>query len=392
MTIPTLSQLYAHVLSDLQAQYGISISIFGRVFLRALAAVQAAKLKLFYLAIGLIQKNIFIDTADPESRGGTLERFGRVKLGRNPYPAVAGQYAVAVTGISGGLITAKTIFKSDDSSASPGFLFILDTDYSLSGTTGTITLRALQTGVDSKLNIGNTLTSTSPIALVSSSVVVTAISVQPLAAEDLEDYRAKALAAYRLEPQGGAATDYRLWSYDAQGVEQSYPYAKSGFADEINVYVEATIADSTDGKGTPSGSILTAVADVIEFDPDTTKPLTERGRRPLGVFQVHVLAISVLEVDITIPQTGVTFTTAQRTAITDALTRTIAGIRPFVAAADILADKNDILDGNKIGYSISSAVPGATFGSVTFTVASSPTFSYTFIDGNIPHLNSVTFI
>ena len=86
ITIPTLKELYDQVLSDLETQYSISIPLFGKNFLRALAMVQAAKLKIFYLAVANLQKNIFVDTADPEASGGTLERFGRVKLGRNPFP------------------------------------------------------------------------------------------------------------------------------------------------------------------------------------------------------------------------------------------------------------------------------------------------------------------
>lgn len=81
--IPTTQELYTSIKSDLETELNINIPVFGKIFLRALAAVQAAKLKLYYLAIASVQKNIFPDTADPESIGGTLERFGIVKLGRN---------------------------------------------------------------------------------------------------------------------------------------------------------------------------------------------------------------------------------------------------------------------------------------------------------------------
>src|SRR5690349_13978165 len=97
ISIPTTNQLYEDILADLEAEYGQSIPLFGKIFLRAFAGVQAAKLKLLYLSIANLQKNIFIDTADPEASGGTLERFGRIKLGRNPFPATAGQYEIQVT-------------------------------------------------------------------------------------------------------------------------------------------------------------------------------------------------------------------------------------------------------------------------------------------------------
>lgn len=388
-TIPTFNNLYTSILSDLETEMVVTIPLFGKIFLRALAMVQAGKLKLFYLALGLLQKNIFIDTADPEAIGGTLERFGRVKLNRSPFAAVAGQYTATVTGTSGSTIPAQTTFKSDDSSTSPGFLFILDNAFTLSGSSGTITLRALTSGIDAKLSVADTLTATAPIAGVNKTATVTAETVTPLAAETTEEYRATGLEAYRLEPQGGAASDYRLWSKDAQGVKQSYAYAKSGAANEIDLFVEANLVDSTDGQGTPGALILSDVESVIEFDPDITRPLSERGRRPLGVFDVHVLAITVKQVAVNIASS--TFTAAQQAAITTALNTEVSKIRPFVAACDVLENKNDFLDANKLINIILNAVPGSHFGAVTFTIDGSPTSTYTFIQGNIPHFNGVTF-
>lgn len=389
ITIPTLAQLYNSILTDLESTFGENIPTFGKNYLRAQAAVQAAKLKLYYLAIGNLQKNIFIDTADSESLGGTLERFGRVKLGRNPFPATAGKYDIEVAGSIGGIIPAGQTFKSNDDSLSPGKLFILDIAYTLVSATDTINVRALEAGASSRLENGDVLTATSPIALVNKTGTVTNETVTPEDSETLEDYRRKALDAYRLEPQGGAATDYRLWSYDAQGVKQTYPYARSGDANEINVFVEANPSDSLDGKGTPSQGILDDVEAVIEFDPDTSKPLNERGRRPLGVFEVHVLPISVLEIDIVIEDyDGIT--PAINTAITNALRAQINLIRPFVAAADILSNKNDILNINKIISIVLDVEPGAQFGDIIMNVNGVSENTHTFIAGDIPNLNSVT--
>lgn len=396
ITIPTLNELYEDILDDLESQYTSSIPLFGKVFLRAVAKVQAAKLKLYYLVTGFLQKNIFVDTADRESAGGTLERFGRVKLNRDPNPAVAGEYSCGVLGTAGSVISAGTTFKSSANSTSPGKLFVIDADFTLTVTdvsfpaTDNITLRALEGGTDSKLSVNDQLIATVPIAGVEKTVVVVSETTAPIDEEDIEEYRRKVIDAYQLEPQGGAATDYRLWSYDADGVQQVYPYAKDGASNEINVFVEATTADSTDGKGTPSSTILSDVESVIEFDPDTTKPLNERGRRPLGVFDVHVLAITVKEVDIEIPS-FVDLTAAKQTAILASITETVNAIRPFVAAADVLENKNDILDVNKITSAILLAVPGSSFGSVVLKIDTVSVSTYTFENGDIPYLNSVTY-
>ncbi len=391
IAIPTLLELYTGILSDLETQYGANISLIGKVVLRAIAATQAGKIKLLYLVVGNTQKNIFVDTADSESIGGTLERFGRVKLGRNPFPAIAGEYILQVQGSIGATIKASTTFKSDDTALNPAMLFVLDNDYILVSPTDSITVRALTAGEISKLNIGDTLTATAPIAFVNSAVSVLTETVQPLAAEDLEAYRLAIINSYRLETQGGSDNDYRLWSQDAHGVRFVYPYAKSGFANEINLFVEATIADSTDGKGTPGIAILNEVESVVQLNPDSSLPILERGRKPLGVFQIHYLPVTIKTIDITI--TGaVGFTPEIKAALLIAITDAINLVRPFVSGADVLASKNDIIDVNKLIGIIILSNPGAIFTSVSFTVDLVSLLTYTFIDGNIPYLNSVTYV
>jgi hypothetical protein len=389
ITIPTLSELQASIKADIEAEMGVTIPIIGKTFLWVFTLVQAAKLKLYYLAIAKVQKNIFVDTAEPEASGGTLERFGRVKLGRNPFQPTAGQYEIDVTGTVGAVIPASQTFKSNDDAKNPSKLYVLDLAYTLTSSPDTITVRALESGTGSSLDIGDDLTATSPIAGVNALATVSGEAIQPLAGETLEEYRRKTLDSFRLEAQGGAGTDYRLWASDAQGVQQTYPYAKSGAPNEIDLYVEATTLDSTDGKGTPTTAILDDVEAVIELDPDTTLNISERGRRPLGVFQVNYLPITPLDVDITI--NGLSATTAIQTQITNALTNAINAIRPFVASADILDNKNDILDNNKIISVILNAYPQAQFTSIALEVDGVSLSTFTFDFGNIPYVNSISY-
>jgi len=310
-------------------------------------------------------------------------------LNRNPFPPVVGQYTVDVTGSIGAVIPAQTTFKSNDDALNAGYLFILDNAFTLTNTTDSITLRALTAGLDSSLAVSDRVTATAPIALVDSEAVVTAISVNPQAAESIETYRQRAIEAYRLEPQGGAATDYRLWSGDAQGVERVYPYAASGQTNEVNVFVEATAADSVPvGSGVPTSAILSDVDSVIEFDPDTSRPLNERGRRPVQVI-VNVLPVTTLTVDVTI--TGYVGLTPTITAtLTAALTDYINSIRPFVSGADVLADRNDTLNLFNLIATVQQAVPSGFFTSLTFDVSGNPETSFQFTNGDIPIVNTIS--
>jgi hypothetical protein len=382
ITIPTYQQLYASILQRLESEFDAVINPVGKAELRAQAAVQAGTLKDQYLAIAQTQKNIFVDTCDEE----TLIRFGLIKINRQPFAAVAGQYDVTITGSNGAIIPAQSIFKSDDSSLNPGILYILDNAFTMTGTTNTITVRSLTLGIESKMQIGDTMTATAPIPLVNSIVTVSAETIQPLAAETIEAYRSIVINAFRLEAQGGAATDYRIWSADAQGVKTVYPYARSGYPSEINLFIEANISDSIDGKGTPSQGIIDEVEEVVNFDPDTSLPQNERGRRPLQVI-VNYEPITPITIVITINSFQGLTPSIQAQLLT-AFETSIDLIRPFVAAADSIADKNDILDTNRLSNIIYTAIPGSVYGPVTFTVAGASTGgTYTFTNGFIPYLD-----
>ena len=380
--LPTLQQLYTGILSDLESEFNITIPLIGKNFLRALAAVQAAKLKLYYLLVADVQKNIFVDTADSVAQGGTLERFGYVKIKRGPFPATAGYYTVSVIGDSGAVIPQNTTFKSDDNSLNPSNLFVLDTAYTLTGTNDTILLRSLSSGLGVKLSVGDTLTSTAPIALVESQVTVTIEDVEPQAAETIEDYRAVVIQSYRLEPQGGAQSDYRLWASEVQGVRQSYPYTDIISINEVNLYVEATIVASTDGKGTPTTQIMDNVRDAIE-QPTPSRP----SRLPLTA-TLNVLPITPLDVDIEIAG----FQGTPSAVISPTIENSLDNVRPFMGGIDVLANRNDVFSVNKIINLVLQAQPGSQFGQVTLIVDGVNVNSFTFTDGNIPYFNSLTFV
>lgn len=385
ITLPTIQELTDSIIASLESEFEATINEEGKQVLRAFAAVQAGKLKQYYLSIALLQKNIFVDTCDLE----TLLRFGIIKIGRLPFPAVAARYSVSVTGTIGGVIPADTVFKSDDNSLNPGNLYILDAAFTMTATTDFITLRALTLGLDGKLDITDTLTSTAPIPLVNSGATVITETIQPLAAETTEEYREVVIQSYRLESQGGSGGDYRIWSRDAQGVRKVYPYAKPNAVSEVNVYVEATVADSSDGKGTPTQTILDAVEEVINTNPDITLTDEERGRRPLNVI-VNVLPVNPSNIDIII--TGASnFSVSEKAQILSELTDYIEDIRPFVASVDLATEENDIIDNNNITGVIVTTKPGAVFTGLTIKVDNITQTSYQFVNGNIPYLNSVTY-
>jgi len=387
--IPTLAETFSSVIATLETKYGDTISLTGKVFLRAYAGVLAANIHLLYLAVGDVQKNVWPDLADTEAQGGTLERFGRVKLDRNPTTATAAFYNIQLTTpvgapTTGTVVPENTIFKSDDDSLNPGKLYSLDTEFTLEGT-NIIEVRALVPGIDSKLSVADTLTATAPIALVDQVATVVTEEQAPLAAETIEAYRAEIIQAFRLAPQGGSGSDYRIWAAEVSGVQQSYPFAKAGNVNEVDLFIEATEVDSTDGNGTPTSDIIDNVESAVE-DPTADRP----SRKPLTVFEVNFLAVTPLAIEIDIAG-FVGITTAKDDAITNAITEDLKTVRPFVGSIDILSAKNDIFDKNRIVSLILEAVPGSVFGAIILKVNTVSVETFTFENGDIPFFENLDF-
>ncbi|HMI03729.1 MAG TPA: baseplate J/gp47 family protein [Pedobacter sp.] len=387
--IPSIQQLFSRISADLKNKLSLSDGDL-KLVLDACASTLAGELKLCYLYIVDIQRNQFPDTADTAEEGGELNRMGAIKLNRQPRPATDGIYTATVTGITGGEIRAGLTFKSNDNSNSPGHLYITDDAYILPGSAGTITVRSLDPGPEYLLNPGDGLTATEPLIGVDQLITIATVVQIPAAAESTDLYRKTLIDSYRLEPQGGAKTDYRLWSADVQGVQRVFPYLKNGDAGVVQVYVEATPADSTDGYGTPSGALLLAVEDAIEFDPDATLPLNERGRRPIQAIP-EVLPVEIKPVDVVISSLQ-TDNADVRASIRNNMEAYLFSIRPFIAGADLAREKNDILTAVKVQSVVNDTIGNInSFLDFKLFVDGVEINTFTFSGPNIPYLRNVNY-
>lgn len=388
-SIPTIAELYESLEADFKNKLDLSDDDLKKV-LTAFQAVLAAQFKLINLYLSDIQNNIFPDTADSETNGGTLERLGRIYLGRNPNPATVAVLELEVTGVDGSTLREGLTFKSNDDAKNGGKLYILDSEYTLQAGQDIIQVRALGAGTEFDLDVGDTLTITEPVVGADQTATVSAVITQPTASESLENYRQAILDAIQLEPQGGSKTDYRLWAADAPGVRRVYPYVRQNNAGIVDVYVEATADDSDDGLGTPSQILLDSVLDVIELDPDETKPINERGRRPIQAI-VETQAITLIPVDVTI--SGLSENSA---AITSSIQTNIEAflrnVRPFIDGADLLRNKNDFLYSGRLQSVVTDVLdPDNFFQSFTMAVNGVPVNTTQFSLGNIPYLRDLIF-
>ena len=388
--IPTIVELNESLEADFRSKLNLSDDDLKKV-LTAFNAVLSAQFKLVHLYLSDIQNNIFPDTAYLLINGGTLERLGLIYLGRNPNPATVGVFELEVTGVIGSTLRAGLTFKSNDDAKNAGKLYILDSEYILVPGTNIIEVRALGNGTDYDLSFNDELTITEPVIGLDQTASVSTIITQPTASESIDNYRQAILDAIQLEPQGGAKTDYRLWAADAPGVRRVYPYVRESNAGVVDVYVEATVEDSTDGLGTPSAALLTSVLEVIEFDPDATKPTNERGRRPIQAIVV-TSAVTLVPVDVSI--SGLVENTAAITsAINSNLSTYLKNVRPYIAGADLSRNKNDVLYSSRLQSVVTDVLESSNyFQDFTMQVNGVTEISYLFSGANIPYLRNLTFV
>lgn len=377
-TIPTISQLYTNILSNLQAEFSVTTNPFGNAFLIALAGVMSGCLWLLWLAVALLQNNLWVDTCDLP----TLIRYGVIILGRNMFQAQPGIYTLTVTGTMSAVIPATTVYKSDDDSESPGMLYqITGGAYTMPGTTGTITVKALAGGNASALQVGDTLTATAPIAVVSPDAVVGAIVTAPIDAETEAAYRQAVINKIQLTPGSWSAVDYRLVGDNIDGIYQTYAYIDPANTNVVNVYLQGEIP------GTPiSGGIIANYAAAIAID------------RPIGTFIINTVATPIDAIAIVITAGSFTpFTAAQQLLVKTALINFVNNVHPFIPACDIVIQRNDVIASFNLNVVISQAVPGYGYSGVTFTVNGVGSSNYQCGlggIGNVPYLSplAISFI
>ena len=386
--IPTIQNLNSNIANDFYNKLGLQSNALKKT-LNAIALVLSGQFHLAYLYLRDIQDNIFVDTATTSDVGGTLERQGMIYLNRPIFPDSVGTFKLSVNGVAGSVLRLNLTFKSNEGTLNPGQTYILDSEYTCTGTDDVITVRSLGAGSTFNLAVGNNLTITEPVIGVDKTVTVTEVTVQPKAGETVELYRQAILNAIQYEPQGGSRGDYRQWSTDAQGVRLVYPYVADITTGKVSLFVEATLIDSVDGKGTPTGTILSDVDAVITYDPDVTKPIYERSRKPLQAFP-DIQPIVLVPVDVTITGLNDSSSSVQAT-IHSVLTDMIYNVRPFIAGADLQRNKNDILYSGKMqGVVTESLTNGNYFTNLEMLVDGVAENNYQFDLGNIPYLRYLT--
>ena len=219
-TVPQLSDLISAAESDISSRFPGGDSRLPVNVLSVLARVLAGAADGLYGYIGAVSQNMFYDTCDEAS----LARYAAI-WGVNRVLPVAGTGIAPFTGFGAVDIPAGTLLARSD-----GVQYQTTADCVLAGGAGTAPIICLSVGSSTNTAAGSTLTLVSPIAGVSSSVILATAITGGADVETIDHWRSRLIERVQNPPMGGCQTDYVEWALDVAGVTRAWaiPYWQGG--------------------------------------------------------------------------------------------------------------------------------------------------------------------
>ncbi len=318
LSTPTISEITANIVADIEAEYGQTIPILAKAVFRVWAFIQAGVFIILY-KFGTEQfKQRFVQTANETFLALLGDQVGVVRI---PAQIWAGTGSVPVT-TTGGVIQAGTQLVNN----ATGIVYIVTPSKAIIlSPTETMTLQSTVGGDISNLVVNDEITFVSPQPGIGDTVTITIVSQEGADIEPIEQYRQRVLDRYQKQPQGGALADYELWAEEAVNVINAYPYAGTT-PGTVEVFIE--VDNQTDG--IPTAPQLAAALASINFDPvtgrATRRPVTAEVTTEAIVRTTFVVEVQTLNPD----------TPDIREAIDDAVEDLFLDKEPFIQGLSII--------------------------------------------------------
>lgn len=209
-----------------------------------------------------IAQNVIYDTATSEY----LDRWAGIWLTTPRIEATPAAGNVTFTGDNGTLILAGSALVS-----TLGIEYTTDAEATISGGSALVAVTALTNGKNTNLAAGEYLSLATPIAGVSSTVVVDANGLtEGSDQEDDAKLLARLLARIQTPPHGGSKHDYVNWALEVPGVTRAWVYPQELGLNGVTV----RFVRDNDASIIPDAGEVTAVYDYIENLRPVTVELT----------------------------------------------------------------------------------------------------------------------
>lgn len=371
----TVDYVYNLLIESFQEKFNNKLRLLPKSFIVILSKVLSVIFVLPYKVCGWFYLQLFPDTASFDRvnvMGISLQPL--VKLGVNigvgePTSGQAWEGLVSATVVTEGqAITAGTQLKSDVT----GLMYVVSETVTTEGQSVNVPVYCVQSGSGGNLAQGDEIKFVSPLGFIAQDAVVASTTKEGLDEETADHYRARVVNRYSTQPQGGALSDYRIWSYDAPGVLQTYPYNGEDSPGDVEIYV----AGNTDvyPDRVPGRELCVAVGEACTYDPETgiadRKPLTAildpdyngtyRNIQPVSIVTVDVSVTDVVGVDVS------DFGAAYKSVCDDYL----LGREPYIRGLSDENNKTNSIQKNTLialANSVATSLK-AQFGTVTMNI------------------------
>lgn len=237
MTPPTVAELNANIIAQLEDKLAQTIPIFPKAFLRVLAKVLAGVVIILFKYAGFIFLQLFVAHASMEwttingKRVRPLVEWGRLIGIGDPIPAVPAELVVSVpvTTQTGSLKAGTKLIRD-----ATRVVYEVQADVPLNAASVQARIVAVSIeGVDNSdgsgeignLAAGDVVSFVNTPANVASATTVVSTTVNGAEAETADAYRARIIDRFQKKPQGGAYADYQMWAEEVPEILHAYPYA-----------------------------------------------------------------------------------------------------------------------------------------------------------------------
>ncbi len=235
-TRPTLAEIYARIVADMESRLTGNVTILRRALLRVLAAVFAGAVHILYGYLTFIAEQLFPDTA----LRAWLERHGFI-WGVDRKAAAFATGLLTFSGVPTTVVPAGTRIARD----SDGIEYATDALVTISGG-GTInaTATAVEAGVAGNMTDPTDVSLVEPIVGITG-VVLNGDFADGADEETDEDYRARILFRIQEPPAGGTAADFIRWAEEVSGVDKAWSFPITPSAGAVTVAYLGTAAAAT---------------------------------------------------------------------------------------------------------------------------------------------------
>lgn len=275
----TIEEVQQLLIRSFEHEFNTQLRILPKSFIKILCKVFAGVFIIVYKLVGWYFLQMFPETADWEEvtilgvRLRPLVKLGVLFGVGEPLAGVQWQGIITIDVLTqGSVLYSGTQLKSSVT----GKLYIVEETKTLLQIKETVSVVCTEIGTAGNLEQNDTLNFVNPYGFIKTEAIVFDVARVGLDNELESSYRNRVINRFRLQPQGGALADYRIWASEVQGVLNVYPYNDKEQPGGVLLYVSG-ISDVYADR-IPDRGLLKKVGEACTYDPETgkatRKPLT----------------------------------------------------------------------------------------------------------------------